>query len=142
MQLSDEWFASADNTDNGIVLIRGRLNLDPVRLSRRYLSRVEIQWMLNGDEKGMPTDTETEAIDRIMNLACDALERSQTAVLTAVYTGAKQVRYIFYATTVNAFVDRIQPLLNVCGNLPIHIGATIDKEWSDYTAMIARQALA
>ena len=141
MQLSNEWFATAENTDKGIVIIRGRLYIDSFRLSGLYTSRIEIQWLLNGDEKGMPTDTETEVIDRIMNLACDALERSQTAILTAVYTGAKQIRYIFYATDINSFVDKIQPLLNTCGTLPIRIGATIDKEWTAYTAMIAEQAI-
>lgn len=141
MQLSNEWFAAAENTDNGIVIIRGRLHIDTVRCSGRYTSRVEIQWLLNGDEKGMPTDTETEAIDRIMGLAYDALERSNTAILTAIYTGAKQVRYVFYAINATALTDKIEPLFNVCGNLPIRIGATLDKDWTAYTAMIAEQAI-
>ena len=138
MQLSNEWFVAAEDTDCGTVAVRGRLHMDAVRELHCYTTRVEIQWQLKGDEKGMPTDTEAEVIDRVMNIMCDALERSETAVPVAVYTGGKQVRYLFYATGVNALSDKIQPLLNACGALPIKIGAASDPDWRAYIDMIAR----
>ncbi len=141
MNLSNEWFATVDDTDMGEVVVRGRLHLDSVRMSGLYNMRVEVQWKLKGDEKGMPTDTEAEVIDSVMNIMCEALERGDKAVLTAIHTGAGQVRYVFYAVGVDAFSDTISPLLQRLGNLPIRIGAVKDSEWSDYTAMIARQAM-
>lgn len=141
MQLSNEWFATAQESDKGIVMIRGRMHLDTIRLSGLYDWRIEMQWQLKGDETGMPTPTEGEVIDNIMDIACEALERSNTAILTAIHTGAQQVLYIFYATSVDNFSATLQPLLQRLGNLPLRIGATHDKSWDDYTAMIALQAL-
>ena len=139
MHLSNEWFATTYESNKGTVVLRGRMHLDAVRQSSLYGMRVEIQWQLKGDEKGMPTDTETDVIDSVMNIMTDALERSSTAVLSAIHTGAGQVLYVYYATTTDDFVATIEPLLQRVGNLPIRIGATPDAAWSDYTAMIARQ---
>lgn len=140
MQLSNEWVASVMETDSGRVIERCRLYLDTARLSGKFGERVEMQWLLRGDSTGMPTDTEAEVIDQFMALACDALERSQTAVLTAIYTGAKLVRYMFYATQAQALTGCLQPLLNVSKSLPLRIGATEDPEWKEYIDIIARHA--
>ena len=141
MHLSNEWFATTYDSNNGVVVVRGRMHLDAVRLSGLYGMRVEVQWQLKGDDKGMPTDTETDVIDGVMNIMTDALERSSTAVLSAIHTGARQVLYVYYATTVEDFGAAVEPLLQRIGNLPIRIGATPDVAWSDYTEMIARQAI-
>lgn len=142
MQLPNEWFAGAENTDEGLVIVRGRLHLDAMRNSGQFSSRIEWQWLLHGEADGMPTETEAEAIDRLMNVACDALEKSGTAILTAIYTGARQVRYVFYAVGEEAFAGCLQPLLSRYKSLPIRIGATPDASWSDYIAMIGNQAAA
>ena len=141
MQLSNEWFASAEVTNMGLVVVRGRMGMDAVRQSDRYPVRVEVQWQIVGDDKGMPTDTEAEVIDGVMNIMTDALERSSAAVLAAIHTGAQQVLYVFYATGVEEFSATIEPLLSRLSHLPIRIGATADAEWSDYTQMIAQQAI-
>lgn len=141
MHLSNEWFATTYDSNNGTVVLRGRMHLDAVRQSGLYGMRVEIQWQLKGDEKGMPTDTEADVIDSVMNIMTDALERSSTAVLSAIHTGARQVLYVYYATNVEDFGAAVEPLLQRIGNLPIRIGATPDVAWSDYTEMIARQAI-
>lgn len=142
MQLSNEWFATAQQSDKGLIVVRGRLHLDTARLSGRYGMRIEVQWLIKGDDKGMPTDTEGEVIDNIMNVMSEALERSDTAILTAIHTGGQQVLYVFYATDIEAFSATIQPLLQRLGELPLRIGATPDALWSDYTRMIAHQAMA
>ena len=136
MQISNEWFASAEETNMGLVVVRGRMGMDAVRQSDRYPVRVEVQWQIVGDDKGMPTDIEAEVIERMMNIVCDALERSETAVMTAIYTGAQQVRYQFYASSVDAFSAAIEPLLQRFGNLPIKIGAAPDGAWREYTTML------
>lgn len=141
MQQSNEWLVYVDNTDMGMVVVRGRMHMDAVRLSGNYPVRVEMQWLLTGDDKGMPTETEVEVIDSVMNIACEAVERSEKAVLTTIYTGARQVRYVFYATSVEEFSLVLQPLLQRLGTLPLRIGAVSDAEWSDYVLMIARQAI-
>lgn len=141
MQISNEWFVGVVETDSGKVIERCRLYLDNVRLSGKFGKRVEMQWLLHGDSQGMPTDTEAEVIDRFMELACDALEKSETAILTAIYTGAKQVRYLFYATTAQALANRLQPLLNVSQSLPLRMGAVEDPEWKEYIETIARHAI-
>lgn len=141
MHLSNEWFATTYDSNNGVVVVRCRMHLDAVRQSGLYGMRVEVQWQLKGDDKGMPTDTESEVIDGVMNIMTDALERSSTATLTAIHTGARQVLYVFYVTSVDDFSATVEPLLQRLTNLPIRIGATPDKDWSDYTALIAQQAL-
>ena len=141
MHISNEWFATTYDSDKGVVMLRGRMHLDAVRLSGLYNMRIEVQWQLKGDDKGMPTDTEAEVIDSVMNIMTDALERSSAAVLAAIHTGAQQVLYVFYATGVEEFSATIEPLLSRLSHLPIRIGATSDAEWSDYTQMIAQQAI-
>lgn len=95
-----------------------------------------MQWLLRGDSEGMPTDTEADVIDRFMNIA-----KSDTAVLTVIYTGAKQVRYLFYATKAQDLANRLQPLLNLSQSLPLRIGAIEDPEWKEYVDTIARHVL-
>ncbi len=141
MHISNEWFATTYDSDKGVVMLRGRMHLDAVWLSGLYNMRIEVQWQLKGDDKGMPTDTEAEVIDGVMNIMTDALERSSAAVLAAIHTGAQQVLYVFYATVVEEFSATIEPLLGRLSHLPIRIGATADAEWSDYTQMIAQQAI-
>ena len=141
MHISNEWFATTYDSDKGVVMLRGRMQLDAVRVSGLYNMRIEVQWQLKGDDKGMPTDTEAEVIDGVMNIMTDALERSSAAVLAAIHTGAQQVLYVFYATGVEEFSATIEPLLSRLSHLPIRIGATADAEWSDYTQMIAQQAI-
>lgn len=141
MQLSNEWFIATYDTDMGDIAVRGRLHLDTMRLSGAYSMRIEMQWDIKGDDKGMPTETEGEVIDSIMHIITEALERSNTAILTAIHTGARMVRYVFYATSADNFSHTIQPLLQRLGNLPIRIGAETDRQWDEYTSMIARMAI-
>ena len=92
MHLSNEWFATTYDSNNGVVVVRGRMHLDAARLSGLYGMRIEVQWQLKGDDKGMPTDTETDVIDSVMNIMTDALERSSTAVLSAIQIGRASCR--------------------------------------------------
>ena len=43
MHLSNEWFATTYDSNNGTVVLRGRMHLDAVRQSGLYGMRVEIQ---------------------------------------------------------------------------------------------------
>ena len=139
MKLSNEWFAVAYNTDGGEVVLRGRMHLDVVR--EQFPMLIEMQWKIKGDEKGMPTDVESDVIDNVMHIVCEAVERSEKGVLTAVHTGAGRVRYLFYAMSVDDFMQQIEALLQRLQALPLTIAAKPDASWQEYTEMIARCAM-
>ena len=119
--------------------MRGRMHLDVVR--PQFPMLIEMQWKIKGDEKGMPTDVESDVIDNVMNIVCEAVERSEKGVLTAVHTGADRVRYLFYATSVDDFMQQIEALLQRLQALPLTIAAKPDASWQEYTGMIARCAM-
>lgn len=141
MKLPNEWFVVVYNTDGGEVILRGRMHLDAVRQAAQHPMLVELQWELKGDSKGMPTEVESDVIDNVMNIVCDAVERSGKGVLTAIHTGACRVRYLFYATSIDEFMAQIDALLQRLQALPLTIGVKPDASWQEYTHMIAQYAM-
>lgn len=136
--LSNEWFAGESESDSGRLITRGRMFADSGNVSGLFRTRVEIQWKYQGETDGMPSPEETDVIDRIMNLLTESLEKSGTAILTAIHIGAGQALYVYYTQELQAFSGRVNELLGKLPALPIQIGAIEDPDWTDYKQMLEK----
>ena len=55
MKLSNNWFTTVSETENGaMVIVCGRDDLELYVRSGKFKERVEIYWKYNGDSRGMP----------------------------------------------------------------------------------------
>ena len=69
MQISNDWFVAETEFENKSFIIRGRLFLDTIRQSGKFATRIALVWEYQGDEKGMPTEKETQALDSLRETA-------------------------------------------------------------------------
>ena len=96
MQISNDWFVAETEFENKSLIIRGRLFLDAIRQSGKFATRIALVWEYQGDEKGMPTEKETQALDSLNEKLRDILEEKEIAILTAIHIGGKTARYEYY----------------------------------------------
>ena len=89
MQISNDWFVAETEFENKSLIIRGRLFLDAIRQSGKFATRIALVWEYQGDEKGMPTEKETQALDSLNEKLRDILEEKEIAILTAIHIGGK-----------------------------------------------------
>ena len=80
MQISNDWFVAETEFENKSFIIRGRLFLDAIRQSGKFATRIALVWEYQGDEKGMPTEKETQALDSLNEKLRDILEEKEIAV--------------------------------------------------------------
>ena len=103
MQISNDWFVAETEFENKSFIIRGRLFLDAIRQSGKFATRIALVWEYQGDEKGMPTEKETQALDSLNEKLRDILEEKEIAILTAIHIGGKTARYEYYGISAEKF---------------------------------------
>ncbi len=136
MRLSDEWFTSMSEDENGqLMIICGRDQLQEFRLSDKMKERVEISWKYQGDEKGMPPETVAAEMENVQALLRKTMEKDKLAILTGVYTGGGERVWVFYTRTVRVFGEYLNEALASLELLPITIYTELDPGWEEYLDM-------
>ena len=88
MKLTDNWFSTMAEADNEMpIFVSGRDNLDEFRLSGKFKERVEIYWKYESIHNGMPSDSEGELMEQVIDTLRKAVEKDKLAILTGIYTG-------------------------------------------------------
>ncbi|MGL4806290.1 MAG: DUF695 domain-containing protein [Bacteroidales bacterium] len=136
MKLSNEWFSALSTAENGnLIIVSGREELDEFKACRKLKERVEIYWKYEGDDKGMPTDSEAELMENVQEKLQKAVEKDKLAILTGIYTGDKERTLVFYTRTSRVFGERLNEALAEFELLPISLYVELDEEWDEYTDM-------
>lgn len=141
MQISNDWFVAETEFENKSLTIRGRLFLDAIRQSGKFATRIALVWEYQGDEKGMPTEKETQALDSLNEKLRDILEEKEIAILTAIHIGGKTARYEYYGISAEKFSIVLNETFSEYPPLPIKIGAESDPEWNNYIETIQQFAM-
>lgn len=136
MVLSDKWFSTMGETDNGNpIFITGRDEIDNFRLSGKLNERVEIYWHYTPCHNAMPSDSEGNLMDEVQDVLRRAVERDKLAILTGVYVGDGERTLVFYTRTARVFGERLNQALASYPTLPIEIYVENDNEWCEYQEM-------
>ncbi len=137
MEKENEWFVGESESDSGRIVTRGRMfRIMPD--TSAYKMRVEIVWRYKPDMAAMPFPDETVRMDDAMNALCDAMEKDELALLTAIHIGGGHAVFIYYTQNIDSFSVRLDNTLSKYPVLPIRVGAAFDESWSEYKEMLAR----
>lgn len=140
MKLSDEWFTSLSEAENGnLIFITGRLDLEPFRLSKKLKIRVEIKWSYQSDNLGMPLEDDATLIAEIEPLLRKAMEGDKLAILTGNYTGDGEKYWVWYTRHLPTFEERLNQVLSPYETLPLDIYCEEDIEWDEYLELLTRK---
>ena len=136
MKLTDNWFSTMAETDNEMpIFVSGRDDLDEFRLSGKFKERVEIYWKYDSSHNGMPSDTEGELMEKVVDALRSAVEKDKLAILTGIYTGNNERTMVFYTRTSRVFGERLNESLANLPQLPITLYVEIDPDWNEYLEM-------
>ena len=136
MKLTDNWFSTMAEADNEMpIFVSGRDDLDEFRLSGKFKERVEIYWKYDSSHNGMPSDTEGELMEKVVDALRNAVEKDKLAILTGIYTGNNERTMVFYTRTSRIFGERLNEALANLPQLPITLYVEIDPDWNEYTEM-------
>jgi hypothetical protein len=136
MKLTDNWFSTMAEADNDMpIFISGRDSLDEFRLSGKFKERVEIYWKYKSNHNGMPSDSDGELMETVIDALRNAVEKDKLAILTGIYTGNNERTMVFYTRTSRVFGERLNEALTNLPQLPITIYVEIDPEWNEYLEM-------
>ena len=125
--------AEADNEMP--IFVSGRDDLDEFRLSGKFKERVEIYWKYDSSHNGMPSDTEGELMEKVVDALRSAVEKDKLAILTGIYTGNNERTMVFYTRTSRVFGERLNEALANLPQLPITLYVEIDPDWNEYLEM-------
>ena len=105
MKLTDNWFTTVTESDNGAVMfVSGRDEVDAFMESGKLRERVEITWPYEADAQGMPTEEES-------------------------------MRMEAHTRNIPAFGEQLNEALAPFEQLPITIYTEKDAEWNEYREM-------
>ena len=136
MKLSDNWFTTVTESDNGAVMfVSGRDEVDAFMESGKLRERVEITWPYESDAQGMPTEEESMRMEAPQEALRKAMEKDKLAILTGIYTGDGARTWVFYTRNIPAFGERLNQALAPFEQLPITIYTEKDAEWNEYREM-------
>ena len=136
MKLTDNWFSTMAEADNGMpIFITGRDDMDEFRLSGKFKERVEIYWKYDSHHNGMPSDADGELMEQVVEALRPAVEKDKLAILTGMYTGTGERTLVFYARTSRVFGERLNEALAPFPQLPITLYVENDPDWNEYQEM-------
>lgn len=123
-------------TDNEMpIFVSGRDNIDEFRLSGKFKERVEIYWKYESIHNGMPSDSDGELMEKVIDALRNAVEKDKLAILTGIYTGNNERTMVFYTRTSRVFGERLNEALANLPQLPITLYVEIDPDWNEYLEM-------
>lgn len=136
MQLSDNWFSTIAEADNGFpIFIAGRDDIDAFRLSGKFPERVEIYWTYQPDYNAMPSEADGLLMEQVQTVLKRAIEKDKLGILTGVYTGNMERTLVFYVRTSVVFGQRLNEALSDFEMLPITLYVEKDTAWNEYLEM-------
>lgn len=134
--IEDWWTAPSEDSEGRTVIVTGRRALDNVIATGRYRYRIEMTWLYEPDDSGMPDYATSRTMETVTDSLQESLRRDPVAIMTGIYTGAGERNWVFYAVTLKAFQAMLnQALSTIDEQLPLSFHAEEDPEWEEYRDM-------
>lgn len=137
LNISEDWWtAPSEDNEGRTVLVTGRRALDNVIATGRYRYRIEMTWLYEPDNTGMPNYQTSCTMEKATDALQDSLRRDPVAVMTGIYTGAGERNWVFYAVSLKSFQAMLNQALSVLEEqLPLTFHAEEDPDWEEYREM-------
>lgn len=136
MKISDEWWTSPTDSENGrLIMVTGRRDMEHIISSGKYTDRVEVTWKYDGDNNGMPDIETSKLMEAVTDSLLKTFKKDPVAIMTGIYTGDDERNWVFYVKNMNIFGHRFNQALQEFDLLPIELYAEKDPEWGEYLEM-------
>lgn len=138
MKFPDKWWTSPAESESGkTIIITGRDDLEKVRISGKYIYRLDVSWDYEPEASGMPSDQDSRLMEQATDALRTAFDKSKSAILTGIYTGDGRRDWIFYCLNLKVFSYVFNEALADLPEMPLQISATEDPDWEEYLEMRA-----
>ncbi len=136
LNISNEWWTAPAEAENGkLVLVTGRSGLQNVKATQKYIYRVEIAWLYEPDEKGMPDFHTSKLMGEVHDALSATFDKEPVAVNTGIYTGDGERNWVFYTKSLPTFQHKVNEALSAFQQLPLTFQAYEDSDWAEYEEM-------
>ena len=137
LNISEDWWtAPSEDSEGRTVMVTGRRALDNVIATHRYNYRIEMTWLYDAGEDGMPDYPTSRLMETVTDALQESLRRDPMAIMTGIYTGAGERNWVFYTVSLRAFQAMLnQSLRAIEEQLPLTFHAEEDPEWEEYREM-------
>ena len=125
----DQWNVAEGEDENQPLVVRFRSELRTVEDVSGYPNLLLVNWNYEGDERGMPKDSELESLDDFEDVLTEALEKDFHSVLACVITTESSRQWVFYSSNVDEAATRINAMPQKEKPYPIELLADDDEEW-------------
>lgn len=135
-KITNEWWTAPAEAENGqIIMVTGRRNMQVVKETGVYNTRIEVTWTYEPDANGMPSFDESKLMEEANDAFEAAFGKDPVAVNTGIYTGAGERNWVFYTRSLHIFQRKLNEALAEMPLLPLSFHAEDDPEWAEYAEM-------
>ncbi len=134
----NNWFTAPTTDDDGMtVIVTARLDVEKFRSKGKYTIRVEVSLPYTPEGPlGFPDAETSELLEKITDSFAANLKGKNTAVMTAMFTGASVRDWVFYTFSTEVFNGFLNRSLKDFPLLPLKIYAENDPDWAEYDEVI------
>lgn len=133
------WLTTPLESDESGKLIMGtvRKDVDKFRSTGKFKYRVVAIWSYEAADKGMPSESDAEMMEKFQETVEQVFAKDPVAVLTGVFTGEGARDFEFYTLSLHIFQRKFNEALADFPMLPLSFVAEEDEEWSQYAGALA-----
>lgn len=136
LKIGNEWWTSPTESETGaLIMVTGRLGVEPVIATGKYNDRIEITWKYTPEKNGMPDFKTSSLMEQVTDALNNAFAKDSAAVMTGIYTGDGERNWVFYTLNPKKFQYMLNDALKDFELLPITLYAEKDPEWNEYREM-------
>ncbi len=136
MKISDEWWTSPTDSENGkLIMVTGRRGVEPAIETGKYTDRIDITWKYEADQAGMPDKETSMLMEQVTDALQKTFRKEKSAIMTGIYTGDGERNYVFYSRNNTIFNKLLNQALADFELLPLTIYAEKDPDWEEYREM-------
>lgn len=136
LKITNEWWTAPAEAENGqIIMVTGRRNMQVVKDTGVYNTRIEVTWTYQPEANGMPGFAESKLMEEANDAFEAAFGKDPVAVITGIYTGAGERNWVFYTRSLHIFQRKLNEALAEMPLLPLTFHAEEDADWAEYAEM-------
>lgn len=135
IEFGNWWTAPAESENGRLIMVTGRKDVEKFRSNPKFNIRVEVSWLYEADDSGMPDKATSMLMDEVQDALQTEFKKDPVAVLTGIFTGDGRRDWIFYTLSTHIFGRKINEALAPYPLLPITIYTENDPQWAQYDEM-------
>ncbi len=129
------WTAPAESESGRLIMVTGRKDVEKFRSNPRFGIRIEVTWKYTPASDGMPSEEESETMEKVQEALQEVLRKDPVAVLTGIYTGDGSRDWVFYSLSTHIFGKKLNEALEPFPLFPITVYCENDPQWEEYDEM-------